>query len=567
MSTKLSTHLTKSILFAAVLLAGISTFSFAQNINTIVGNGIPAYSGDGGSALLAQLDHPKGVAIDAAGNVFIADAGNNVIRKINTGGIISTFAGNGTPGYSGDGLTATAASLNAPNGVAFDSLGNLYICDADNYCVRKVNTSGIMSTYAGTGGVTGYSGDGFAATAAEMTFPGGIALDPSGNLFITDEYNHCVRKVNIAGIITTFAGAGGMGYTGDNGPATAANIGFPFGIACDGYGNVYISQTLNNRILKVNTSGIVNNLAGDGTNGFLGDGSPATAGEFDTPWGIASDGAGNVYVADNANERIRKITPADTLFTVAGNGSSGYFGDGGLATNAKLRDPAGVAVSPDGSIYIADYNNHAVRKIAGPWTHPPTFTGGHLQTMPACDSPVNSSVNPELAITDPDVGQFEMWQVVSLPLHGTLFSPYAAVSTGGVITPVGLFYVGHSGYFGLDSFRVRVTDGTASDTTMVHLSVAPCVPDAVNALNTDNKDNPIKILPNPNAGAFTLSLFSSSNERAKVTITNLLGRKVREFNTITNTPIEINLDEPPGIYLLGATSAHNTWNGKILVDK
>jgi hypothetical protein len=565
MKTKayLSNHL-KHILFLAFLLQGIAFTTVAQIITTIAGNSIPAYTGDGFSSLLAQLDHPKGVAIDNTGNIYIADAGNNVIRKINIFGIISTIAGNGTPGYSGDGLTATAAELNAPNGVLLDSLNNLYICDADNYCIRKVNTAGIISTVAGTGGVTGYMGDGLAATAAQMSFPAGIAMDPAGNLFIADEYNNCIRKVNTSGIISTYAGAGGTGYTGDNGAATAANIGFPLGVAADGYGNVYISLYFSDIVCKVNTAGIINNIAGTaGINGFTGDGGPATAGQFDSPWGIASDGAGNVYVADNVNERIRRVNASGILSTVAGNGSSGYFGDGASATLAELRGPAGVMVAPNGTVYIADYNNHAIRRVAGTWTNPPSFTGGHLQSLPACENASMVSINSLMAITDIDAGQWEVWHVVTLPLHGTLFSPFSAVSTGGTITPTGLSYKPATGYTGTDSFRVRITDGTASDTTKVVVTVTAC-PTGIAAQVVNSG---MTVFPNPNTGTFTFNLSSVNDEKASVVISNIVGKKVKKFTTVTNTATDVKSDVPNGIYFLNATTMHGQWNGKILVEK
>jgi len=555
-----------ALLCCSIFLLFLSLPGQAQIINTIAGTTIAGYSGDGGPSYAAQLYHPKGAAIDGMGNLYIADADNNVVRKINTSGTISTFAGNTSPGFGGDGGAATAAELNAPDGVAVDSDNNIYICDADNYCVRKVNMSGIISTVAGTGGVSGYTGDGSAATTATLSFPAAIALDLNGNMFIADEYNNCIRKVNNAGVISTYAGAGSTGYTGDGGLATAANIGFPFGVACDGYGNVYVSLTYEDRIVKITTAGIITSIAGTGpAGGFGGDGGPATAADFDNPWGIASDWAGNIYVADNANERIRKINTAGIASTVAGNGTRAFFGDGGPAILAELKDPAGVAVLPNDALLIADYNNHAMRAVAGSWTHTPTFTGGHSQSLSICENATATSINSLLAISDLDTGQFELWKVVSLPAHGTLYSPYNAISTGGTITPTGLTYTPATGYTGTDAFKVRITDFSGADTTTINVTVNAC-PTGVNSVSSSNA-NYLEVFPNPNTGSFTIHLSSGiASELAHIIITNVLGEKVKEVSVTTNTFIPVELQPVPGLYHIGAVTSHDKWNAQILVQ-
>ncbi len=354
----------KRVIIWSLLL--LSYAAGAQNISTLAGSLSSGFTGDGGAATDAQLFHPKGMATDDSGNVYIADADNNVIRKVSPSGVISTIAGYPAGGFSGDGGLAVYAGLSRPNCVVIDPMHNIYISDADNQRIRKIDTAGVIHTIVGNG-TPGFTGDGGAATAAEINYPGGIALDKYGNLYITDEYNNRIRKVDTAGIITTFAGSGSTGYPGDEEFADTAAIGFPFGIAVDTAGNVFCSLTLDNRIIKITPSRIITSVAGvgGGTGGFGGDGGPATAAQFDNPWGIALDVFGNLYIADNANERIRMVNTAGNIATVAGNGSSGFSGDGGLATLAKIKDPAGVHIDAMGNMYIADYNNHRVRKVNG----------------------------------------------------------------------------------------------------------------------------------------------------------------------------------------------------------
>jgi trimeric autotransporter adhesin len=326
-------------------------------ISTVAGNGTSGYSGDEGPATAAQLSS-TGVAIDSAGNLYIADKGNNRIRKVTPAGIISTVAGNGNQGYSGDGGPATAAQLNFPAGVAVDASGNLYLADVYNYRIRKITTEGIISTVAGNG-TSGYSGDGGLATAAQLYYLDNVAVDAAGNLYIT-AYDR-VRQVTPAGIINTVAG-GGAGALGDGGPATAANLGRPDGVAVDSVGNLYIAK--GNRILKVTAAGIISTVAGSDISGYSGDGGPATEAQLAGASGVAIDSAGNLYIADRGNQRIRKVTAEGIISTVAGNGTFGFSGDGGLAIEAQLSYPYGAAVDSAGSLYIGDEANTRIRKVA-----------------------------------------------------------------------------------------------------------------------------------------------------------------------------------------------------------
>jgi len=330
-------------------------------ISTVAGNGIPGFSGDGGPATSAQLSDPSGVAVDSAGNLFIADLVNNRIRMVTTGGVISTVAGNGSFGFSGDGGPAIDAQFNYPSGVAVDTAGNLYIADRGNSRVRKV-TGGVISTVAGNGNF-GFSGDGGPATSAQLNSPAGVAVDTAGNLFIADLFNNRIRKVTTGGVISTMAGNGSFGFSGDGGSAISAQLSDPYGVGVDAAGNLFIADTNNNRIRKVTPAGIISTVAGNGSFGFSGDGGPATSAQLSDPYGVGVDAAGNLFIADSPNDRVRMVTPGGVISTVAGNGTSGFSGDGGPATSAQLRGPVGVAVDTAGNLFIVDQGNACVRKV------------------------------------------------------------------------------------------------------------------------------------------------------------------------------------------------------------
>ena len=352
----------KKIGLVFFLLSALNSFTHAQDIYTFAGDGVAGYSGDGGIATIAELSQPTCIAIDTHGNVYIADQFNKRIRKVTTTGIISTVAGNGIRGYSGDSGQATAAELNYPSGITVDDSGNIFIADFYNYRIRKVTTKGIIYTIAGDS-TQGYSGDGGAATAAELSYPSGVALDAKGNIYIADMGNNRIRIVNKAGVINTIAGNGNSGYSGDGGLATAAELNSPYGLTVDIFGNIYIADNLNNRIRKINNAGIISTIAGNGTAGYSGDGIVATMAELYSPFGVSVDSLGDIYIADEINNRIRKINSTGIISTIAGNGTQGYSGDGGPATAAEINSPPGVAVDASGNIYIADYGNQRVRKI------------------------------------------------------------------------------------------------------------------------------------------------------------------------------------------------------------
>ncbi len=365
------------------------------DISTVAGNGTAGFTGDGSTAVNAELNSPTGVAVDSAGNLYIADSLNCRIRKMASGGNISTFAGNGTLSYSGDGGAAIQAQLNNPQGVAADSSGNLYVADTLNNVVRKVSPNGTISNFAGNGGA-GSSGDGSAATSAQLHGPQGLAVDAAGNLFIADTLNAKVRKVSAAsGVINIVAGSGTPGYGGDGSAAASAQLNLPIGVAVDSSGNVYIADFGNSRVRKVSASGaIIGTVAGNGSTGYSGDGGPAANAQLNGPQGVAVDAAGNLYIADTENNAIREVTPAGLIATVAGNSLAGYSGDGGQATSAQIGSPVGVAVDAAGDIFTLDasnrvrqvYPNGLIATIAGNGSRGYSGDGG-LATQAQLNSP------------------------------------------------------------------------------------------------------------------------------------------------------------------------------------
>ncbi len=323
--------------------------------------GTVGYSGDGGAATSATLASPAAVAYDASGNLYIADAQNHVIREVSTAGILTTVAGTGVEGFGGDGGPATSAQLDTPRGVAVDASGNLYIADSHNQRIREVS-GGTIRTIAGNG-TAGYSGDGGLATAATLFLPEAVAVDASGNVYIADTGNFVIRKVS-AGTITTVAGDGEQTYSGDGGPATAAGLDTPTGVAVDASGNLYIADSHNQRIREV-SGGTIRTLAGNGTLGYSGDSSAAASATLAMPRGVSVDASGNVYIADTENNVIRQVS-GSTINTLAGTGLQGYSGDGGPALSAVFNTPRGVAPNAQGSLAVADNNNQLVRAVALP---------------------------------------------------------------------------------------------------------------------------------------------------------------------------------------------------------
>jgi uncharacterized protein (TIGR03437 family) len=336
-------------------------------ITTFAGNGSMTFYGDGGQATSASLNSPRGLAINSAGGVYISDMDNYRVRLVSAAGIISTVAGNGSMAYSGDGGQAISASFSDVTSVALDSAGNLYIADASNRRVRRVTPGGIVTTVAGTG-IQGDLGDGGLAVNATLNRPFAVTLDAAGNLYICDSSNHDIRRVNLAsGIITAYAGNGQPAFTGDGGPATAASLQFPLGMAWDKSGNLYIADAGNNCIRRVSPAGVIVTVAGNGNRaGFAGDGAAAISALLNIPSDVAVDGSGSVFIADAGNNRIRRVDGTSGIIsTIAGGDDNGFSGDGGPAAESLLSHPWGMTIDTSGDVYIADMVNNRIRKISG----------------------------------------------------------------------------------------------------------------------------------------------------------------------------------------------------------
>jgi sugar lactone lactonase YvrE len=331
-------------------------------IATFAGNGVPGISGDSGRASEAQLNYPMGVAVDAGGNVYIADQLNGRIRRVAIDGTISTVAGKGTWGYSGDGGSATNADLLTPCGVAVDRSGNIFIADTRNHRVRRVTTGGTITTVAGNG-TSGYTGDGAEAASASLNVPVALAFDAAGNLYIADAFNSAIRKVTSDGKIWTVAGRGIPGFSGDGGAATSASLSQPGGIAFDAMDNLYIADSSNHRIRKVTPDGIITTVAGGPRRGFAGDGGAATDARLNYPKGIALDSRGVLYIVDSLNNRVRAVLADGTIQTIAGAGF-GDYGDGGPAIEARFRFPEGLAIDHTGALYVSDNQNSRIRVLS-----------------------------------------------------------------------------------------------------------------------------------------------------------------------------------------------------------
>ncbi len=368
---------TALLVVIVLLLTGYS--SKGQIISTVCGNGTPGYNGDGINDTLAEINYPGFLSFGGVGygSLFIGDRLNYRVRqiKLGPGGIILTKAGKGINGFTGDGGLADSAEISIPGGVTVDKAGNLYFCDYDNHRVRKVTTLGIITTIAGTG-VAGFSGDNGPATAAKFNFPLGITVDSVGNLFVADQHNNRIRKIDTAGIITTVVGTGTGGFSGDLGPATIAEISLPNYVRMDSVGNLYVTDNGHHRIRKVDTFGIINTIAGNGTLGSSGDGGPATAAELNYPGGVAINKEGDIFICDCYNNCIRRIDAVTGIITkVAGTGTAGYSGDWGPATAAELNQPVDITVDHYDNVYFVDWNNSRIRKFSTATITCDTVTG------------------------------------------------------------------------------------------------------------------------------------------------------------------------------------------------
>ena len=328
----------------------VGTCSLSGLVSTFAGSG--AQGSANGASTAASFYLPSAVAVDSSGNVYVADTHNFLIRKITPAGVVTTLAGSGTSGSANG--TGTAASFGYPIGIAVDSSGNVYVADEINNLIRKITPAGVVTTFAGSGAQGSTNGTG---TAASFNYPTGVAVDGSGNVYVTDGVGNLIRKITSAGVVTTLAGSGAAGST--NGTGTAASFYTPRAIAVDGSGNLYVADAHNDLIRKITSAGVVTTLAGSGTAGSAN--GTGTAASFNAPDGVAVDSSGNVYVTDGVNNLIRKITPAGVVTTFAGSGAAGSTN--GTGTAASFNNPSGDAIDSSGNLYVGDMNNNLIRVI------------------------------------------------------------------------------------------------------------------------------------------------------------------------------------------------------------
>jgi len=431
-----------STYLAGTGLGGLGVFQSAEMV-TVAGNGEFEGVLDGELATSAHLDLPSGIAVDGAGNLYIADSAHSRIREVIAAtGIISTIAGNGNPSYTGDNGPATAATLNTPSGITIDGAGNLYIADTGNSAVRKITAAtGIITTVAGNG-TAGYNGDNVLATAATLNAPMGVTVDGGGNLYIADTHNHRIRLVTFAtGLISTVAGSGatnpttGSGtFSGDGGPAVLAGLNYPYTVAFDTAGNMYIPDSGNNRVREASASTKnISTFAGTGAGGYNGDGIAATAATLYSPSGLAFDPAGNLYISDSGNSRIRKVSSVDsTITTFAGNGNGLYYVGTGVATLAGIYSPIGLWFDQKGNLYIADYFDQRIREVQDNFFE--VRLAGSLavgQASPVEPATIQNDGNAALDFTafNPDANSAVVAASTTCPLG----SPYVAVNNDCIV--------------------------------------------------------------------------------------------------------------------------------------
>ena len=498
----------------------------AQTIETVAGMGVSGVSGDGGAATTAKLNSPGTSAVDAAGNLYIADKMNNRIRKVDASGIITEICGGVTGGFSGDGGVATAAQVSQPLSVAVDGAGNLYIADYGNSRIRKINTSGIISTVAGT--TAGFSGDGSAATLAQLSSPTDVAVDGSGNLYICDYGNHKIRKVTSSGIISTIAGTTG-GFTGDGGPATAAKLNAPNGVAADGSGNVYIADLRNNRIRKVDAAGTITTIAGSTSSGYSGDGGAATAAGMNSPAFLTVDVAGNVFFSDMGNFVIRRISVAGDIETVAGTGGGGYSGDGGPATAATMSSPTGVTFDANNNLFITVQGNHVVRKVstgAIPLSGIATVCLGNTTTL--------SGAVP----------------------GGLWTSGSTSVATVGAASGI---------VYGVTAGTANITYSMGLGIGITTVTVDPCP----TAVEPNVAIQNISIYPNPTSAIFTVSV-PGQHDLVSVEVTDVTGKLVAMDLRKKSSSATINIDmtgKATGTYIVKVNAGDKVYREKIVVTR
>ncbi|MCW3122015.1 MAG: hypothetical protein JWQ38_1507 [Flavipsychrobacter sp.] len=576
-------------LLLCVTLSGLSGLVNAQTINTIAGTGAYGYDGDG-VAVMKKIYYPFGVTIDPMGNAIIADQSNGLIRKITPAGNMTTIGGiYGIIPYYGDEVQATSTTFNDPYGMYTDPGGNIYIADGNNHRIRKIDPSGVSHTVAGYSLTGGYSGDGGPATAANLYYPTGMATDINGNLFIADYSNDAVRKVDVTTKIIT----------------TVASLRRPYNIASDNIGNIYIATTTS--IVRMDAAGVFTTIYSNPT-GLL----------KDVIIGLATDIMGNVYAAD-AHQVYMMTSTGTGLTTLTGITALGYSGDGGPAIGATFNNIGGIALDVNGNIYISDGGNHRIRKITYPVTAIAPITG----TTTLCQSTATSlsdattdgiwlSSNPAVATIGRTTGVLNAIAAGTATItYATLHNSITTVVT--VTAPVSIATIGKvlGINYACPATTVILTETvpggvwTSSNTTvatinnlgLVHaikpgsavftytlngacgcsaslnypfktLAYEACMNTTAGVATPPNSNTieTIHAWPNPNEGTFTINMESGINEQVHITITNVVGQKIKDLSANTNEPVDVRLDGAPGVYFVNAVSEHGRWSQKVLVN-
>ncbi|MCK4965445.1 hypothetical protein KAS50_00355, partial [bacterium] len=516
------------------LLFIISVKSYPQTtieiITTTAGNGARGFSGDGENAVDASLYYPFNAAVDAAGNMYIADKSNNRIRKVTPAGIISTIAGTGYAGYYGEGILATEAWLRSPTDVAVDDNGNVYIVDSKNHRIRKIDNSGIITTVAGSG-VAGFYGDGGQAIYARLDEPIGIDIDSNGNLYIADMYNNRIRKVDNSGVITTVVGDGNAGYYGDGVSATSTSLYQPADVDVDGSGNMYIADLMNHRIRKVDGSEIITTVAGSGDAGFSGDGGSALNAELNRPYGIALVSDGSFYITDLMNHRIRKVASGGIINTVSGNnGTKGFSGDGGDPADALLNYPRGIVVRSNGDVLFADSENHRIRKIFTITGFPPVLNSVGNQNVNEGDT-----LRVNISASDPDADSI-FYSVAGLPS----FASFIDSGNGNgllTITPDNDDIGTYSGIV------ITVSDGYFTDAETISITVNNALPpETPQNLSVTGAANAAELSWSPNTDRYILqyNIYQNLNNGFTPTSSDSIGRVLSSDTSFTDSTVVLN---------------------------
>jgi sugar lactone lactonase YvrE len=617
-------------------------------ISTFAGTGYYGLAGDYGPATNAKMKSPRGLLVDAAGNVVIADGISYRIRKVNSAGIILPYAGAGTGGYGGDHGPAAAASLYWPNGMTWDPAGNLVFADAGNCVVRKIDAAGIITTIVGgyAAGTGAYTGDGGAALSARLDHPYDVDYDAAGNLYIADANNHVIRKVTPAGVISTVAGTGmGHGtttglFSGDGLPAVTASLNWPTGVRVDGIGNIFIADHGNNRIRKVNTSGIMSTYAGNGVWGYgTGDGGPATAAVITEANSLVIDKDGNLYVTDFSNGAIRKIWAVLHLSSSAGgdtvcsgnmitfhaevssagfhigyqwkrngintgvdssNYSTGTLSTGDVITCNLYNTVSGDTIVSSDTMNMFVYSTPSAGTITGSTT---LCAGATIALSDAAGGGVWSSSSASAGVTGAGVvsGVSAGSSVISytvadahcpatatlaitvnpLPVAGTitggtdtvcfgrtvnftdispggvwsLFDGILATVSGGTVTAL-------AAGEGADTVYYTVTNGCGTARASHRIAIMNCAEGVGDIYNTENN---FSVYPNPGSGRFNVMLRSANDGPVQIVVTNVLGTLQGVYSTTTNKTAEIKLDVPAGVYFLSATTGSNRYNAVVSV--